>query len=125
MKTLRLQKEINFNIEDLLARSPIDIDNQNISEELRGKRVLVTGAAGSIGSAIVQKVLTFNPAMLILCDQAETALYYLKLEIEEQFPGVNSKMFLGDIRNYQRMHKLFAEYRPEIIFYLWLLFLVC
>jgi len=114
---LNLQQIKDLKIEDLLQRKPIQIDNTRISEDLQGKRVLVTGAAGSIGSEIVQQVLSYNPAMVILCDQAESPLHDMKLEVEEKFPDVPTKIFIADIRNYQRMHKLFADYRPEVVFH--------
>ncbi len=114
---LNLQQIKDLKIEDLLQRKPIQIDNTGISADLQGKRVLVTGAAGSIGSEIVQQVLSYNPAMVILCDQAESPLHDMKLEVEEKFPDVPTKIFIADIRNYRRMHKLFSDYRPEVVFH--------
>jgi FlaA1/EpsC-like NDP-sugar epimerase len=114
---LNLQQIRDLKIEDLLQRKPIRIDNTRISEDLQGKRVLVTGAAGSIGSEIVQQVLNYKPAMVILCDQAESPLHDMKLEVEEKFPDVPTKIFIADIRNHQRMHKLFSDYRPEVVFH--------
>ena len=114
---LNLQQIKDLKIEDLLQRKPIKIDNTRISEDLHGKRVLVTGAAGSIGSEIVQQVLSYKPAMVILCDQAESPLHEMKLEVEEKFPHVPTVIFIADIRNYQRIHKLFSEYRPEVVFH--------
>jgi FlaA1/EpsC-like NDP-sugar epimerase len=114
---LNLQQIKDLKIEDLLQRKPIKIDNTRISEDLRGKRVLVTGAAGSIGSEIVNQVLGYRPAMVILCDQAESPLHEIKLEVEEKFPHVPTTIFIADIRNLQRMEKLFADYRPEVVFH--------
>jgi FlaA1/EpsC-like NDP-sugar epimerase len=114
---LNLQQIQDLKIEDLLQRKPIQIDTTRISEDLQGKRVLVTGAAGSIGSEIVQQVLSYGPAMIILCDQAESPLHELRLQVEENFPDVPTKIFIGDIRNYNRMRKLFIDYRPEVIFH--------
>jgi FlaA1/EpsC-like NDP-sugar epimerase len=114
---LNPQQIKDLKIEDLLQRKPIKIDNTRISEDLRGKRVLVTGAAGSIGSEIVNQVLSYKPAMLILCDQAESPLHEIKLEVEEKFPNVPTTIFIADIRNLQRMHKLFSDYRPEVVFH--------
>ncbi|HTD41749.1 MAG TPA: polysaccharide biosynthesis protein, partial [Mucilaginibacter sp.] len=114
---LNLQQIKDLKIEDLLQRKPIKIDNTRISEDLRGKRVLVTGAAGSIGSEIVNQVLSYRPAMVILCDQAESPLHEIKLEVEEKFPTVPTTIFIADIRNLQRMHKLFSDYRPEVVFH--------
>ena len=114
---LNLQQIKDLKIEDLLQRKPIKIDNSRISEDLVGKRVLVTGAAGSIGSEIVHQVLSYQPAMVILCDQAESPLHEMKLEVEEKFPKVPTTIFIADIRNLQRMHKLFSDYKPEVVFH--------
>ena len=114
---LNLQQIQDLKIEDLLQRKPIQIDTSSISEDVFGKRVLVTGAAGSIGSEIVQQVLGYKPAMVILCDQAESPLHEMKLEVEEKFPNVPTKIFIADIRNYRRMYKLFADYQPEVVFH--------
>ncbi len=114
---LNLQQIQDLKIEDLLQRKPIQIDNSSISEDLFGKRVLVTGAAGSIGSEIVQQVLGYKPAMVILCDQAESPLHEMKLDVEEKFPNVPTKIFIADIRNYRRMYKLFTDYQPEVVFH--------
>lgn len=114
---LNPQQIKDLKIEDLLQRKPIKIDNTRISEDLHGKRVLVTGAAGSIGSEIVNQVLSYKPAMVILCDQAESPLHEIKLEVEEKFPDVPTTIFIADIRNWQRMQKLFSDYRPEVVFH--------
>ncbi|HAL82156.1 MAG TPA: polysaccharide biosynthesis protein [Mucilaginibacter sp.] len=114
---LNLQQIKDLKIEDLLQRKTIQIDTTRISQDLNGKRVLVTGAAGSIGSEIVQQVLTYNPAMVILCDQAESPLHELRLHVEENFPNVPAKIFIADVRNYGRIRKLFLDYRPEVVFH--------
>ncbi|MFB9845304.1 polysaccharide biosynthesis protein [Mucilaginibacter ginsenosidivorans] len=114
---LNLQQIQDLKIEDLLQRKPIQIETTRISEDLCGKRVLVTGAAGSIGSEIVHQVLSYKPAMVILCDQAESPLHEMKLEVEEKFPHICTKIFIADIRNYRRMYKLFDDYKPEVVFH--------
>jgi FlaA1/EpsC-like NDP-sugar epimerase len=114
---LRINQIQDLKIEDLLQREPIVIQNDNISRELTGKRVLVTGGAGSIGSEIVRQVLNYDPAMLIICDQAESPLHDLQLEVEELFPEANLKIYIANIQNYNRMHALFEEYNPEIVFH--------
>lgn len=114
---LNPQQIKDLKIEDLLQRKPIKIDNARISEDLHGKRVLITGAAGSIGSEIVNQVLSYKPAMVILCDQAESPLHEIKLEVEEKFPDVPTTIFIADVRNLQRMQKLFSDYRPEVVFH--------
>jgi FlaA1/EpsC-like NDP-sugar epimerase len=114
---LRINQIQDLKIEDLLQREPIVIQNNNISRELTGKRVLVTGGAGSIGSEIVRQVLNYDPAMLIICDQAESPLHDLQLEVEELFPDANLRIYIANIQNYNRMHALFEEYNPEIVFH--------
>ncbi|WP_121356720.1 polysaccharide biosynthesis protein [Flavisolibacter nicotianae] len=104
-------------IEDLLQREPIVINNVKISNELSGKRILITGAAGSIGSEIARQVLTYHPEMLILCDQAETALHEIQTEVEANFPGINIKIMIGSVRDYNRMQALFRDFRPQIVFH--------
>jgi len=106
-------------IEDLLERAPIVLDNENISRELSGKRVLVTGAAGSIGSEIVRQCLFYSPESLILLDQAESALYELENEIkgrQKKF-GEVARCVIGDVRDAGRMKKVFTTYRPQIVFH--------
>jgi FlaA1/EpsC-like NDP-sugar epimerase len=107
----------DLKIEDLLSRKPIVINNQKIHGELSGKRILITGAAGSIGSEIMRQVLRFQPAMLILCDQSESPLHDIGLEVEELAPNCTIKLFIADVRNYKRMRGMFKEFRPEIIFH--------
>lgn len=114
LKTTQIQ---DLKIEDLLQREPIVIDNCSISKELEGKRVLVTGAAGSIGSEIVRQVLSYNPKMVILCDQAESPLHDIQLETEEHFPKEFIKVFIADINNFNRMYYMFSHYKPDIVFH--------
>lgn len=107
----------SIQIEDLLERPKIDISNENIAKQLKSKVVLVTGAAGSIGSEIVRQVIQYEPQLLILLDQAESPMHNLKLELEEQFPNQNFTTFLGDIKNKERMEYMFDLYRPDIIYH--------
>ena len=104
-------------IEDLLQREPIVINNNKISEEVFGRRVLITGAAGSIGSEIVRQVLSFEPEMVILCDQAESFLHDIQLEMQDKFVGAAIHIFIGNIRDYARMQIPFKEYHPHIVFH--------
>jgi FlaA1/EpsC-like NDP-sugar epimerase len=114
---LSLKQIQELRIEDLLQREPIIINNEQISSELTGKRILITGAAGSIGSEIVRQVLSFNPEMVVLCDQAESPLHEIQLEMEEKFPDANIKIFIGNIRDRNRMQIPFREYRPNFVFH--------
>lgn len=104
-------------IEDLLQREPIVINNYNISEEINNRRVLITGAAGSIGSEIVRQVLSYKPEMVILCDQAESFLHDIQLQTQEAYPDTQINIFIGSIRDYTRMQIPFEEYRPHIVFH--------
>lgn len=107
----------DLKIEDLLQRDPINIKNPQIARELNGKRVLVTGAAGSIGNEIVRQVVEHDVAMIILCDQAESALYDIQLELEEKYPQKKIVVFISSIQNHDRMQSLFKQFHPEIIFH--------
>ncbi|AKD05426.1 polysaccharide biosynthesis protein [Pontibacter korlensis] len=107
----------DLKIEDLLQRPPIVIENERISSDLKGKRVLVTGAAGSIGSEIVRQVMSYKPELLIVCDQAESPLHELQLEMEEQYPEGNMAIFIGDITNSTRMYSMFKEYTPDVVYH--------
>lgn len=114
---LSLGQMQDLKIEDLLPRKPIQMNNQLVSEELNGKRILVTGAAGSIGSEIVRQVLSFQPELVILCDQAESPLHELQLELEEKYPSVKIKTFIASIRNLRRMLIPFKQYHPHVVFH--------
>jgi FlaA1/EpsC-like NDP-sugar epimerase len=107
----------NIKIEDLLEREPIEIHNEIISEQLRGKRVLVTGAAGSIGSEIVRQIAQFSPQMIILNDQSETPLHELHLELQENNLHYNFHCFIGDVRDRFRMELLFQTFKPHYVYH--------
>lgn len=107
----------NIKIEDLLEREPIEIHNDTIGEQLKGKRVLVTGAAGSIGSEIVRQVAVFSPQMIILNDQSETPLHELQLELQENNLDNNFHSFIGDVRDLCRMEMLFQTFKPHYVYH--------
>lgn len=104
-------------IEDLLPRDPIHINMKEIAANIEGKRVLVTGAAGSIGSEIVRQVASFNPYSIILIDQAETPLHDMRLELQEKWRELRTEIIVADISNMSRMEKVFSRTRPQYIFH--------
>lgn len=108
-------KEIQ--IEDLLQRDPIEIDIHKVASHLEGKRVMITGAAGSIGSEIMRQVASFNPYKLILVDQAETPLHDIRLELQDRWRDIDAETIIADISNATRMEDIFREFRPQYIFH--------
>ena len=104
-------------IEDLLERDPIQINNNEIKAQIKGKRILVTGAAGSIGSEIVRQLIPYGPDVIILCDQAETPLHNLELELKENGTRINCISYLADVTNKTRMQKLFEEFEPQYVYH--------
>jgi FlaA1/EpsC-like NDP-sugar epimerase len=107
----------NINIEDLLDREQIRMDLAGIQKELQGKRVLVTGAAGSIGSEIVRQLMKFGTGLIIMCDQSETGLHHLELEIEENQKTANVHAFIGDVKDINRMEFLFSHFEPQYVYH--------
>ncbi len=107
----------NIKIEDLLEREPIEIHNEAIGDQLNGKRILVTGAAGSIGSEIVRQVAKFAPQMIIMMDQAETPLHELQLELQDGRHHNVFHCFIGDVRNRERMEELFSSLKPHYVYH--------
>ncbi len=107
----------NIKIEDLLGRDIIKNNNPLIEQQIHNQVVLITGAAGSIGSEIVRQVALFNAKEIILVDQAETPMHELQLELEEKYPNVKVKLFIGDITNRIRMEHVFEQYRPRYVFH--------
>jgi FlaA1/EpsC-like NDP-sugar epimerase len=113
-----ISKQIkSFQIEDLLERKPIVLDNKLVSSQLSNKTVLITGAAGSIGSEIVWQVLEFNPKKLVIIDQAETPLHHLSLEISKTVTKVKVITIISDIRDKSSINRAFAEHKPDVVFH--------
>ena len=105
------------NIEDLLPRDKIEIDLEAVREQLTGKRILITGAAGSIGSEIVRQVAQFAPERMVLIDQAETPLHDVRLMMARGWSNIESYTVVSDICVRERMEELFEEHRPDYVFH--------
>jgi len=104
-------------IEDLLGRPQQPLDREAMAQLIRGKRVLVTGAGGSIGSELVRQVAAIGPAELVLAENSEFALYVIDREMAERFPGVARHAVIADVRDRLRIDQVFAHYRPELVFH--------
>ena len=116
-QTLNRTQLKEIQIEDLLQRNPIEIDIHKVASHLEGKRVMITGAAGSIGSEIMRQVASFNPYKLILVDQAETPLNDIRLELQDRWRDIDAETIIADISNATRMEEIFKEYKPQYIFH--------
>ena len=104
-------------IEDLLSREQIILDNPQIHEDLIDKTVLVTGAAGSIGSELCRQIAHYQPKLLILLDIAESALYDIENEFKENYSYCPIKIVLGDVRNKKKMKQIFKTFKPQVVFH--------
>lgn len=111
------QKVKSLQIEDLLDRKPIVLDGKSISKQLKDKTILITGAAGSIGSEIVRQVLLFEPRKIVVVDQAETPLHNLCLELNSLETQVDIATIVADIRNKDVMNIIFSNYQPEVVYH--------
>lgn len=114
---LCLSQMKDLQINDLLLREPIVLNRDNIAHEITNKCILVTGAAGSIGSELVRQIIAYKPTLLIMCDQAESPLHELQLEINDKYQDANVAVFLADIKNRYRLRSLFTKYHPQIVFH--------
>lgn len=104
-------------IEDLLSREPILLDNPQIEMDLKGKVVLVSGAAGSIGSELCRQISHYHPSLLVMLDIAESPLYDIEQEFKEHYPGCRIKIILGDVRNKNKMKEVFKDFKPQVVFH--------
>ena len=111
------QKVKNIQIEDLLERKPIVLDSRSISKQLKDKTILITGAAGSIGSEIVRQVLNFNPKNVIVLDHAETPLHNLCLETQAMNVSTKIVAVIADVRSKKALDKVFKNYKPHVVFH--------
>ena len=107
----------NIKIEDLLERDVIHMEETNLRKQLLNKVVLVTGAAGSIGSEIVRQLTHFKPSLIVLFDQAESPLYDIELELKEECGFTDYKVEIGDVRDVDRVEGLFKTYHPNIVYH--------
>jgi FlaA1/EpsC-like NDP-sugar epimerase len=114
---LEIRQLQKVKLEDLLGRDPIKLDMDLIRKGLHKKTILVTGAAGSIGSEIVRQLSRFSMQKIILVDQAETPLFHIESELRRKFSHVSYKTILGDVCNYSKMECVFDKYHPEIVFH--------
>lgn len=104
-------------IEDLLSREQILLDNPQIEEDLKGKVILVTGAAGSIGSELCRQISHYHPKLLVMLDIAESALYDIEQEFKEHHPSCKIMVVLGDVRNKKKMKEIFRACKPQVVFH--------
>lgn len=104
-------------IEDLLNRKPIKIENEEVKSRHHNKNILITGGAGSIGSEIVRQVTLFEPALIVVLDQAETPLYEIEMEMRNLFPMISFKFVLGDISNKHRIEPLFQKHQFSVVYH--------
>ena len=104
-------------IEDLLGRDPIVLDNPLVKKHINGSCVLITGACGSIGSEIVRQVANYGASKIVLFDQAETPMHDISLELRKLYPNANIELFMGDVRNRDRVEEAFQKFRPHYVFH--------
>ncbi|HFB99713.1 MAG TPA: polysaccharide biosynthesis protein, partial [Phaeodactylibacter sp.] len=114
---LSLQQIKEIKIDDLLERAPIQLNLNNIEDQIKGKTILITGAAGSIGSEIARQIMRFYPQLVVLLDQAETPLYELNIEISNNFTFSKHEIVIADVRNKERMENVFRSFQPDIVYH--------
>ena len=107
----------SLDVEDILAREPVKLDSAPVRHLIRGRRVLVTGAGGSIGSELCRQIARFSPASLVMLDRYENSLHAVRLELERKYSGIGIRPVIADITDEQRMRELFARHTPEIVFH--------
>lgn len=112
---LRNLKDVD--VEDLLGRESITLDKKQIEQFIKDKTILVTGAAGSIGSELSRQIVKFSPSLLMLLDQDETGIFNISRELKEKFPQVNLQSFVKDVTDAPSMKEIFKEYRPKVVFH--------
>jgi len=111
------KKVIEFKIEDLLGRSTISLNQEPIFDQIINKTVLITGAAGSIGSELARQIMEFKPIKMIILDQAETPLHFLSAELEKLNSDTKIKTIISDIRNKKTLKEVFVNYKPDVVYH--------
>ncbi len=104
-------------IEDLLERDPVSLENELISEQIKDRVVMVTGGGGSIGSELCRQIIKFEPEKLIILDIYENTTYVLQQELEEQYPKQNIEVLIASVRDIERLESIFDKFRPDLIFH--------
>ena len=107
----------NVDLEDLLGRDPVQLDTELLSRNIKGKTVMVTGAAGSIGSELCRKIAALSPARLVMFEIAESPLFDFEMEMRERFPVVNAVAVIGDVRDRARVEEILRIHRPSIVYH--------
>ena len=107
----------DVDVEDLLGRDPVQLDNKGIEDYIKGKTILVTGAGGSIGSELCRQIAVFRPKKLILFDIYENSVYDIQNELKEDFPDMNMSVLIGSIRDRNRLHEVFSKYKIDVVFH--------
>lgn len=107
----------NVQIEDLLGRDPIELDNKNIKNLIKDKTVLVTGGGGSIGSELCRQIIKYKPQNLVILDIYENTLYDIERELEADYPTANIKAIIGNVRDKERLEEVFNKYKPNVVFH--------
>ena len=111
------RRPIGINLSDLLARPAVNLDTPEIQRFLAGKRVLVTGAGGSIGSEICRQAMRFCPERIVLLERAENNLFEIDRELRERWVGAQIRPMLADIGNARRIAEIFASEQPQVVFH--------
>ena len=114
---LKVEQIKEIEIEQLLNREEIKLNVEIISREIEGKTIMVTGAAGSIGSEIIRQLTHFNPKLICVLDQAETSLYNIENELNDKYSGSNYKIIICSVQDKERLEDVFKNIRPDIVFH--------